>query len=212
MTTLATKPIATLPQSLYAIYGKRVVDVVGAIVLIVGLAPVLLLISLVVFVRLGMPLLYRQPRIGRNGREFEIFKFRTMTQDRRELRCRKPDHEERRRVFKSDEDDRHTRTGRFLRKWSLDELPQLLNVLRGDMSLVGPRPEIADAAILAGILDHDRHLVRPGITGVWQVSSRDTLVISSMQLDVEYIEGLSLAADLRLMLETIPAVLSGGGR
>jgi lipopolysaccharide/colanic/teichoic acid biosynthesis glycosyltransferase len=153
-----------------------------------------------------------QPRIGRAGRTFGMLKFRTMHPCRRHRYEAVPPEQDRRCRHKSDEDPRHTRLGRLLRQTSLDELPQVWNVLRGDMSLVGPRPELP--AIVAGYADwqHRRHEVKPGITGLWQVTER-THSAGEMHLhtgtDLAYLEQLSLRTDLAILIRT-PIVLMRG--
>jgi len=115
---------------------------------------------------------------------------------------------ERRQNHKSEEDPRHTPFGRFLRKWSLDEFPQFINVVRGEMSLVGPRPELVDVVERYEPWQHERHAVRPGITGIWQVSERNEVPLhEATHLDIEYVETVSLMTDTRILLKTVPAML-----
>jgi len=159
------------------------------------------------------PVLFRQPRAGRYGRPFTVFKFRSMyVNAEAELEKLRARNEASGPLFKLRDDPRRTRVGRLLRETSLDELPQLLNVLRGDMSLVGPRP-----AILSEVAQYqDWHLKRlevlPGITGLWQVSGRSDLTFDEMvMLDIYYGENWSLGLDLRIILRTVPQVLFGEG-
>ena len=193
---------------------KRVADIVGALIGLIVLSPLLLAAALAVRLRDGSPVLFRQTRVGHNGRPFSICKFRTMV----------PDAEERYEevaglsdtkgaAFKMLDDPRVTSTGAFLRRTSLDELPQLWNVLRGDMSLIGPRP--APPREVAGYdIWHRRRLsMKPGITGLWQVESRlDVHFDDRAQLDLAYIERWSPLLDLKILLRTIPAVLRRTGK
>ena len=190
-------------DTFYARYGKAVFDRVSAAVLLTIASPILLVVTLLVLMRLGRPILISQSRVGRGGNAFEMLKFRTMHPDRRKRRVRFEGHD-RRRTHKTPHDPRHTPLGRVLRKLSLDELPQLWNVLRGDMSIVGPRPEMVNV-----VLDryepwqHGRHAVRPGLTGLWQTTARDIgLMHEHIHLDLEYIRQMSFAMDLRLLFKT----------
>jgi lipopolysaccharide/colanic/teichoic acid biosynthesis glycosyltransferase len=153
--------------------------------------------------------LLRQPRIGREGRTFQMLKFRTMKPDRR--RWQDPNYRgpERRVTHKSPDDPRHTPLGRKLRKTSLDELPQLLNVLSGDMSLIGPRPELVDIVAQYRGWQHARHAVKPGITGLWQVTERPNggLMHEYTELDLDYIANLSFRSDLEIVVKTPFSVL-----
>jgi exopolysaccharide biosynthesis polyprenyl glycosylphosphotransferase len=192
---------------------KRTLDIVGAIGGLVLLSPLLLVIALLVRAGSPGPVLFRQWRVGKNGATFPILKFRTMRADadgerehlRRAAGGASP-------AFKLPADPRVTRAGRVLRRWSLDELPQLVNVLRGDMSLVGPRPHPIDDVSRYGHHDFRRLLAKPGMTGLWQVEGRSTLDwTESVQLDLYYIENWSLSGDLVLLVRTFRAVLDGRG-
>jgi lipopolysaccharide/colanic/teichoic acid biosynthesis glycosyltransferase len=159
------------------------------------------------------PIFYASERIGKKGRVFGCIKFRTMVPDAERRRAEILHMNERDSVlFKISNDPRITRTGRFLRKYSLDELPQLLNVLRGDMSLVGPRPPIA-SEVKRYELNHLRRLdVTPGVTGLWQVQARqDPSFDSYISLDTAYIENWSLWLDIKILVRTIGVVISGTG-
>jgi lipopolysaccharide/colanic/teichoic acid biosynthesis glycosyltransferase len=191
---------------------KPVLDRVLAAGLLLLMLPVLAIVALVVLVTLGRPVLFVQPRVGRAGRTFGMLKFRTMQPCRRRHHDAVPQEQERRRQHKSDEDPRHTRLGRRLRSTSLDELPQILNVLRGDMSLVGPRPELP--AIVAGYAEwqHQRHAVKPGITGLWQVTERAHSAGEMHRhttTDLAYLERLSLRTDLAILIRTPTALTRG---
>ena len=188
---------------------KPVIDWLLALVALILVLPVMVLVATVVFVSLGRPIVLRQERVGRGGQLFTVFKFRTMHPDRR----RRPgmfDGSDRRRTHKHPEDPRLTPSGRLLRKLSLDELPQLFNVLRGDMSLVGPRPElphIVDAYYEPW--QHRRHAVKPGITGLWQISERGNgMMHEHVDVDLDYVDQVGLGTDLWIMARTLPAALS----
>ena len=193
---------------------KRVVDVVGASVGLVALAPLMVAIAIAVKVTSPGPVLYRQERYGWRKRRFQMLKFRTMVADAELLQGSLEAHNEAvGPVFKIGEDPRVTRLGRFLRRKSLDELPQLWNVLRGDMSLVGPRPlPIRDVNLFAEPWLMRRFSVLPGCTGLWQISGRSNVGFDEwMRLDLQYIDQWSLALDLEILLRTVPAVLRGDG-
>jgi lipopolysaccharide/colanic/teichoic acid biosynthesis glycosyltransferase len=161
----------------------------------------------------GGNVLFRQTRCGLNGRFFTLYKFRTMVEDAEERR-RELMHlnEMNGPVFKLRSDPRVTAFGRFLRRFSLDELPQLWNVVRGDMSLVGPRPPIPEEVAKYQRWQRRRLAMKPGLTCLWQVSGRNDLDFDRwMQLDLEYIDSWSPTLDFKILLKTIPAVLSGKG-
>ena len=211
---VAARPVAVAhltltgpPTTFYARIGKPVFDRAVAAILFLVTLPLVLLVALAVLVVIRPPVLFRQHRVGRDGVPFSVLKFRTMRPDRR--RARNPVIEERRTTHKSERDPRHTRLGRQLRKWSLDELPQLWNVLRGDMSLVGPRPELVEVVERYEPWQCQRHLVRPGITGLWQVSKRGAgLMHLYTDVDLEYVATMSFRRDLGILLRTIPAALA----
>jgi lipopolysaccharide/colanic/teichoic acid biosynthesis glycosyltransferase len=206
-------PIAPRPLTVRAL--KRALDVVGASVGLVVLSPILAVAAAAILLDDGRPVLFRQPRAGLGGKSFVIAKFRTMGVDADHERAALRAHNE---VaggasFKLTNDPRVTRLGRFLRRTSIDELPQLWNVLRGDMSLVGPRPHPFDD--LEGYADwHFRRLsVKPGLTGLWQIGGRTTPDFDRWtQLDLEYIDRWSLALDINIILRTIPALIRAEGR
>lgn len=199
----------------YARWGKRGFDIVVSVALLVVLSPLLLLVALTIRLsHIGGPSIFRQKRVGRWGRPFTMVKYRTMKTDRREqyLEAEGYAGHERRQTHKTDDDPRHTTLGRVLRKTSLDELPQLWNVLKGEMSIVGPRPEILEVARRHGIVDHPRHLVRPGITGLWQISElRSQLLHENVHIDLDYVERVTLLADLKIIAKTFTSVFSNAG-
>lgn len=216
-----TQPVAGLPLIHVSTpnlekgqrFVKRTVDIVGSSVLIVALSPVLVLIALLV--RLGSqgPVLFQQERVGTAGQHFQMFKFRSMVIDAEaRLETLRENHEGNEVLFKLKNDPRVTRVGRVLRKFSLDELPQLFNVLGGSMSLVGPRPPLAAEVERYDIRAHRRLLVRPGMTGLWQVSGRSLLSWDeTVRLDLYYVENWSFLGDLTILLRTFKAVAGRHG-
>jgi lipopolysaccharide/colanic/teichoic acid biosynthesis glycosyltransferase len=190
-----------------------VIDVAISAVAIVCLIPVFALIALVIKLDSRGPVLFRQERVGFNRRRFNALKFRTMVADAdRQQAALESLNEAQGPVFKIRNDPRITRVGRWLRRLSLDELPQLFNVLRGDMSLVGPRPlPLRDVSRIDVNAHKRRFSVRPGITCTWQVNGREPRFEEWIKADMEYIDNWSLGLDLRIILKTIPAVLSGKG-
>ncbi|MEM9201333.1 MAG: sugar transferase [Actinomycetota bacterium] len=187
-------------------------------ILLVALVPVFSLVGALLRWKLGKGVIYRQARVGKDGESFEILKFRTMAPDRRvagsdRRSAARSGEGDRRQTHKSDNDPRHNRLGRFLRKTSLDELPQLWNVVRGEMTLVGPRPELTEVVDKHNLRDHPRHVVVPGITGLWQVSPyRHELLHKHMHVDVDYVQQVSLRLDLRIIARTLLLVLKPSGR
>jgi exopolysaccharide biosynthesis polyprenyl glycosylphosphotransferase len=192
---------------------KRGLDIAVAGGLLLLIVPVLLLISGLIKLDSRGPVLYTAPRAGRKGRPFRCYKFRTMVPEaddiKKNLRTR---NQRSGPFFKIKGDPRISRIGRLLRRYSLDELPQLWNVLKGDMSLVGPRPHPLDDVSEYAIEHLPRLDVTPGITGLWQVTARsDPSFQTGMNLDVEYIDTWSLGMDLKILLKTAGAVLRGSG-
>ena len=203
---VAPLPVVVAPRSVYARLIKpgldRALGVTGLVVAAIPMA----LIALLILVTMGRPVLFRQRRVGLDGSPFEVLKFRTMKEDRREHHL--PVVHDRRRTHKSTADPRHTGIGRTLRKFSLDELPQLINVVRGEMSVVGPRPELESvvATYPAGL--DQRHFVKPGLTGLWQISARgDGPMHEHGEWDLEYVERVSLLTDLSIIVRTPQAML-----
>lgn len=193
---------------------KRAFDVAFSGVVLLLLSPLFALIALLIKLEDGGPILFRQIRVGRHGREFVMFKFRSMRPDAeqrlRELLAR---NEHKAGVtFKLKDDPRVTRVGRWLRKFSFDELPQFYNVFIGDMSVVGPRPPVPREVQLYALADRRRLAVQPGITCLWQISGRAQIDFQGqVELDVRYIESRGFWSDLRIIGKTVPAVLSGTG-
>jgi exopolysaccharide biosynthesis polyprenyl glycosylphosphotransferase len=192
---------------------KRTFDLLVAVVILPFALPLMALVALAILLDDGAPVFFRQERVGENGCRFDILKFRTMVPGAEKLRDRVTRIDENGfRVYKTRRDPRLTRLGRFLRRWSLDELPQLYNVLRGEMSLVGPRPEQEFVVEQYQPWQRQRLAVPPGITGWWQVSGRSDLPMHlNTQYDLFYIRNYSLWLDLRILWLTVGAVLQRKG-
>lgn len=204
----------TPPGDRWELSVKRILDIGVSTLLLVALSPIFLIVALLVRCSSPGPVIFRQTRVGLNGRLFELLKFRSMAADSEQrLDSLREQNEMQGPVFKIKDDPRVTPVGRFLRRYSLDELPQLWNVLRGEMSLVGPRPPVPGEVTMYERSDRRRLSMRPGITCIWQVSGRNEIrdFESWVKLDLEYIDNWSLGRDLLLMLRTIPAVLFGRG-
>jgi exopolysaccharide biosynthesis polyprenyl glycosylphosphotransferase len=193
---------------------RRIVDITFSAIAVLFLWPLLLVIALAIKLESPGPVIYLSLRAGKNGQPFLCYKFRTMFDGADELRdSLRPFNERQDPFFKIADDPRVTRFGRFLRKYSLDELPQFWNVLKGDMSLVGPRPHPADDYARYRPEDHRRLDVKPGITGLWQVTERTNPSFETrMTLDLEYMRNWSLSLDLKILMRTVPTVLSGDGQ
>jgi exopolysaccharide biosynthesis polyprenyl glycosylphosphotransferase len=194
---------------------KQVLDFTLALAMLVVLLPLLLLIAVLIKITSPGPVLFRQQRSGLNGRPFTIYKFRTMVTNAEQLKHElEAMNEMTGPVFKVTNDPRITPLGRILRKFSLDEFPQLINVLRGEMSLVGPRPLPVDEVKRFNDLAHRRRLsVKPGLTCLWQISGRNNVrdFKDWVRLDLEYIDNWSIWLDLKILLRTVPVVLAGTG-
>jgi lipopolysaccharide/colanic/teichoic acid biosynthesis glycosyltransferase len=193
---------------------KRGLDLVVAAALLLSVCWLFVLVAVLVKLSSPGPVFFRQTRVGRNGRNFTMVKFRTMNAERRWRRSEGPPEgvPERRRSHKSQHDPRVTCLGRVLRRTCLDELPQLWNVLMGDMSLVGPRPELPEIVARYEPWQHARHLVSPGITGWWQVN-RDPhrLMHETTELDLYYVRNQSLLLDAWILVRTVGAIVNGCG-
>ena len=194
-------------------WAKRVFDLVVSSGLVLVLSPLLLVVAALIRLQDGGPVLYRQRRVGANGAEFDMIKFRSMVVDA-DARLAEVAHanEHDGVLFKIRDDPRVTRIGRFIRKYSIDELPQLFNVLRGEMSLVGPRPPLINEFEQYEQDTHRRLLVRPGMTGLWQVSGRSDLPwAEAVRLDLYYVDNWSMVIDLVIMIKTVKAVIVSHG-
>ncbi len=192
---------------------KRGYDILLSGLLLVLLSPLLLLTALAVCLESRGPVFFRQQRVGKDGKVFQMIKFRSMSTDAKLHAAVAEMESDRDGVCKKFVNDpRVTRTGRIIRKLSIDELPQLLNVLRGEMSLIGPRPALQEEVAQYSDYDRQRLAALPGISGLWQVSGRADLSFEEqIDLDLRYIRECSLFADIRITLQTIPAVLRGSG-
>jgi exopolysaccharide biosynthesis polyprenyl glycosylphosphotransferase len=210
-------PVVTVrsgPPDGWQLIAKRVIDVWGSLVLLIALAPILAMVAIAIKLDSQGPVFFRQERVGLNKRRFKLFKFRTMVEG---ADIQQPLLERLNEVagpvFKIRNDPRITWVGKFLRRFSVDELPQLLNVLKGEMSLVGPRPLPVRDIERIDVQWHKRRLsMQPGVTGLWQVNGRSDVSFDRwVRMDLEYIDKWSLALDLKILLKTIPAVLKGSG-
>src|SRR5262245_48012560 len=193
---------------------KRSFDILVSFLLLVSLAPLFLLIGLLVKLEDGGPVIFSQTRVGRYGRHFKMYKVRSMCLDA-EQRLKdllERNHHREGITFKIKDDPRITRVGKWLRKFSLDELPQIWNVFIGNMSLVGPRPPLPREVNKYSPADRRRLAIKPGITCIWQISGRSEIDFSGqVQLDVNYIESQSFWTDVIILTRTVPAVISGKG-
>jgi len=218
---LTVRPLGRFPimylepfhQSGWRSLAKRVFDLLVATAALVVLALPLLVLSLLIKLDSPGAVFYRQERVGRNNRRIQVLKFRTMVPNAHEMRAELADaNEADGPLFKIENDPRITRVGRYLRKFSLDELPQLWNVVAGDMSLVGPRPALPEEAQLWSVELRDRLRVQPGITGMWQVSGRSSTSFEEYsRLDLYYVDNWSLLTDLAILAKTVPTVLTARG-
>ena len=202
-----------LDPALWQIAVKRGIDIALSVIAIVVLTPLLLAVALLVKLTSRGPIFYVQERVGRDGEPFKIVKFRSMYQDAHDQRL---EHAHRNMhggpIFKIRDDPRVTPVGRAIRRLSIDELPQLFNVLKGDMSLVGPRPPLPEEFLRYDAREQQRLLVKPGVTCIWQVSGRSDVDFDTwIDMDLEYIRTWSLRLDVKLLAKTVPAVLTGRG-
>ncbi|WP_225650025.1 sugar transferase [Mesobacillus jeotgali] len=188
------------------LFAKRIVDVVGSIFGLLILSIVFIAVAILIKIEDPKgPIFFTQKRIGLNGKEFQMYKFRSMVYDAEEkLKELLKYNEVSGAMFKMKDDPRITKVGKFIRKTSIDELPQLFNVLKGEMSLVGPRPPLPREVELYSNYDKQRLLVTPGCTGLWQVSGRNSLGFDEMvELDLKYIEKRTLLYDLKIIIKTV---------
>ena len=184
---------------------KRGIDIVGSLCGLVLLSPILLIIMVLIKLESKGPVIFSQERVGRYGKAFKMYKFRSMVVNAEELKKKlEAQNEMSGPMFKMKDDPRVTKVGKFIRKTSLDEIPQLVNVLKGDMSLVGPRPSLPKEVAQFELWMHKRHKVKPGLTCYWQVSGRNNIDFEDwMGLDVKYVEERSLWIDIQLIVKTM---------
>lgn len=183
---------------MYKKYGKRIIDIILSSILILILWPILVMIAITIKIDSKGPALFKQIRTGKNGKEFTLYKFRSMTVNND--------------FYDTSKEDQVTKVGKFIRKTSLDELPQLLNILKGEMSFIGPRPWIVDYEKLFTKYQRKRLDVLPGITGLAQCSGRNNLnIIDRINIDVEYVNNISLKLDVYIFIKTIKSVLKREG-
>ena len=193
---------------------KRMLDITVSVAAIVALSPIFIITALAIPLEDPGPVFYFQTRVGRNGKHFKFYKFRSMVMNADKIKAQLAGQNESAAgvIFKMKKDPRVTKTGRIIRKFSIDELPQLINVLKGDMSLVGPRPPLPKEVAEYTLEQRKRLHVIPGITCLWQVSGRSDIPFTDqVRLDLQYIQSAGIINDIRLLLKTIPAVLSGRG-
>ncbi|EEL03486.1 Sugar transferase [Bacillus cereus BDRD-ST196] len=196
------------------LFMKRLMDVVGALCGLIFLSPVFLIVAILIKLEDQKgPILFKQTRMGKNEQEFGMYKFRSMVTDAEEkLKDLLQHNEVSGAMFKMKDDPRVTKIGKFIRKTSIDELPQLLNVLKGDMSLVGPRPPLLREVKEYTSYDKQRLLITPGCTGLWQVTDRNSVGFKEMvELDLEYINKRGIIYDLKIILKTVLVMIKSNG-
>jgi len=208
-----TLPRVRTTDPLWYLFAKRLLDILGATAAIVIAAPIMVVAVIAVRLETPGPVFFRQYRLGRNGRPFLLYKIRSMTASAPDIRdSLEDDNEASGPVFKIKADPRITRVGRVLRKYSIDEMPQLFHVLFGQMSLVGPRPPIPAEVERYEPWQTERLAVKPGLTCIWQVSGRSDIGFDEwIRMDIEYVRNRNLWLDIKLLLLTIPAVLTARG-
>lgn len=210
-----TAPLLTFtaaPDDDLRLIAKRVIDVTVSLAALALLFPIMLLIAILIRLTSRGPVIFRQTRCGLNGRRFTFYKFRSMVHNAEDLKSNLVHLNQKTTAFKIDRDPRRTPVGRWLRKFSLDEVPQFFNILRGDMSLVGPRPAVPEEVDNYERWQRRRLRMRPGLTCLWAIRGRDKLDFDTwMKMDMEYIDNWSLALDWQILLRSIPYVLMGNG-
>jgi exopolysaccharide biosynthesis polyprenyl glycosylphosphotransferase len=202
----------TIVASSYFI--KRLFDIIASVCILIAISPILAVIALLVKLEDGGPVIFAQRRVGKFGREFKMYKFRSMRVNAEQLlkELLAQNGHSTGVTFKMKNDPRITRVGRVLRKYSLDELPQFVNVLKGEMSMVGPRPPVPREVALYTLKDRQRLAVTPGLTCFWQIGGRANIDFpEQVQLDVQYIESRSFWLDVWICIKTVPAVVLGRG-
>lgn len=212
MRDISQDKVASKKRYLY-FFIKRVFDIIASLTGLIILSPVLLITSIAIKIEDKGPVIFSQERVGRNGKTFKMYKFRSMYTNAEEILKELKDlNEADGPVFKMKNDPRITKVGRFIRKYSIDELLQLINIIRGDMSVVGPRPALPKEVAEYDEFAKQRLLVKPGLSCYWQISGRSDIGFEQwMKLDVKYIKEMGILTDLKIILLTIPAVLKGEG-
>jgi len=193
---------------------KRALDILLSLFFLIIFSPIFIVTALAIVIENPGPIFYSQTRIGKDGKPFDFYKFRSMVVNADKIKDEliKQNESEDGVIFKMKKDPRITKVGRLIRRFSIDELPQLLNVLKGDMSLVGPRPPIPREVNEYSLEDRKRLHIKPGITCIWQVSGRSDIPFTEqVELDKQYISSQSFWKDLLILLKTIPAVITGKG-
>ena len=193
---------------------KRLLDLLGAIAGLILLAPLFLLVAIAIVFEDGFPVFFAQTRVGQYGRQFKFYKFRSMLRNAEKLKDTLVRQNESGDgvIFKMKRDPRVTKVGRFIRRFSIDELPQFLNVLLGDLALVGPRPPVPREVAEYSLDDRKRLHAKPGLTCLWQIQGRSEIPFKEqVRLDLQYIHSQSLWKDIIILLKTVPAVLFGRG-
>lgn len=192
---------------------KRTMDLIGSVCGIVIISPLMLILAALVKISSPGPVIFKQERVGLHGKPFYMYKFRSMYVNADgKLKEMMKDNEQTGHAFKIKNDPRITRTGKWIRRFSIDELPQLINIIKGDMSIVGPRPILTFQMEECSQYERQRLVVQPGLTCYWQIGGRaDVTWEEWVELDLDYIEDMSLWTDIKMIVKTIPAVLSGDG-
>jgi lipopolysaccharide/colanic/teichoic acid biosynthesis glycosyltransferase len=199
-------------RSLFAF--KRILDVLGATVGLILLSPLFLVVALAIVIEDGWPIFFAQTRVGQYGRQFKFYKFRSMLRNAEKQKATLAQQNESGDgvIFKMKRDPRVTRVGRFIRRFSIDELPQFLNVLLGDLALVGPRPPVPREVAEYRLEERKRLHAKPGLTCLWQIQGRSEIPFKEqVRLDLQYIHSQSLWKDMVILVKTVPAVLFGRG-
>jgi exopolysaccharide biosynthesis polyprenyl glycosylphosphotransferase len=209
MTSICEK----FPQKKQYDFFKHLFDIILSVLAIICLAPILIITAIAIKIDSKGPVLYKQYRVGKSGKQFKMYKFRSMCSDAdQRLDALHQFNEKKGPIFKISKDPRITKIGRIIRKLSIDELPQLINIIRGEMTIVGPRPPLINEAEQYTPYQAQRLSVVPGLTCYWQISGRSNLSFDEwVELDLKYIYERSLLTDLKIILKTIPAVLLGVG-
>lgn len=210
---ISLKDRVDMPNKPVYFFLKRLMDIVCSLLALVCLSPLLVIVAFAIKLESKGPVVFSQKRIGKDGKVFYMYKFRSMVVDAEKVLEDLVDNNEADGpVFKIKDDPRVTKVGKFIRKYSIDELLQLVNILKGDMTIVGPRPALPNEVAEYDDFAKQRLLVKPGLTCYWQVMGRSDISFEEwMKLDAKYIEEMSLWLDVKLILKTIPAVLKGDG-